>query len=125
MRPAPEFPARGRQRRRMRFLGAVLVVALAGCGGSGLEGTLAWERPPTLSRHAVTGSVQNKTSHSVTLDPRRMRLLDDRGSRVAGRIRVGTTKLATRASTGLRASWRSGSPVRIDYGAGTLALPSR
>src|SRR5436190_19191245 len=88
-RNSPEFRARGRPRRcsagaasaarrhygprRMRFLGIVLVVALAGCGASGLEGTLAWEKTPTVSGHVMSGRVQNTTSHSVTLDPTRMR----------------------------------------------------
>jgi hypothetical protein len=53
-----------------------------------------------------------------------MRLLDDHGRKVAGRIRVSSSSLASGASTSLTARWKSGDPVRIDYGAGTLALPS-
>src|SRR3954468_9924683 len=108
----------------MRRVGIVLLVALAGCGGGGLEGTLQWAEPPAVSGRSVSGSVQNTTSHSVTLGPKRMRLLDDRGKKVRGRIRVGRSELAAGASTSLRATWKSGNPVRIDYGSGTLALPS-
>jgi hypothetical protein len=102
----------------------VLVLLLAGCGGSGLEGTLSWEQGPTMSRQAVSGSVKNTTSHSVTLNAKAMRLLDDRGRKLGGRIRVARAELASGESTSLRATWKSGNPVRIDYGAGTLALPS-
>jgi hypothetical protein len=108
----------------MRRVGIVLFVALAGCGGSGIEGTLQWAQPPSVSGRSVSGSVENTTSHSVTLNPKRMRLLDDRGKEVDARIRVGQSELASGASTGLRATWKSGNPVRIDYGSGTLALPS-
>jgi hypothetical protein len=108
----------------MRRALIVSVVALVGCGGSGLQGTLRWEQPPTVSSHGVIGKVQNATSHSVMLDPRRMRLLDNRGRKVTGRIRVGRRELASGDATSLRAAWKSGNPVRIDYGAGTLALPS-
>jgi hypothetical protein len=72
----------------------------------------------------MKGSVRNTTSHSVSLDPKSMRLLDADGRKVAGRIRTGATRLAAHASTTLRGTWRSGKPVRIDYGTGTLALPS-
>jgi hypothetical protein len=72
----------------------------------------------------VIGRIHNTTSHSVSLPPKSMRLLDDRGRKVAGRIRVGRSELAAGGSTGLRATWKAGKPVRIDYGAGTLALPS-
>jgi hypothetical protein len=109
---------------RMRRAGIVLLVALAGCGGSGIEGTLQWEQPPSVAAGALNGSVRNTTSHSVSLDPKAMRLLDDRGKKVTGRIRVELAELASGASTTLRATWKSGKPVRIDYGAGTLALPS-
>jgi len=108
----------------MRRTAILLLVALAGCGGSGLEGTLAWEEPPALSGRSVSGSVQNQTSHSVSLDAKTMRLLDDRGNKVAGHFRVGRSRLASGEATSLRATWKSGKPVRIDYGAGTLALPS-
>jgi hypothetical protein len=108
----------------MRRRGIVLLALLAGCGGSGIEGTLQWEQPPAVSERSLNGTVQNTTSHSVTLNPKGMRLLDDRGEKVAGRIRVGQSEIASGASTRLRATWRSGKPVRIDYGSGTLALPS-
>jgi hypothetical protein len=108
----------------MRRAGIVLLLALAGCGGSGLEGTLQWAQPPAVSGHSLRGSVQNTTSHSVSLDPKSMRLLDDHGRKVGGRIRVTNTKVAAGASTNVTATWKSGKPVRIDYGAGTLALPS-
>jgi hypothetical protein len=102
----------------------VALAALAGCGNSGIEGTLEWAQEPSVSAHALVGRVGNTTSHSVTLDPKSMRLLDDRGHRVPGRIEVGVSELAANASTRLGATWKSGKPVRIDYGAGALALPS-
>jgi hypothetical protein len=108
----------------MRRVGIVLLVVLAGCGGGGLEGTLRWAQPPSVSSRSVTGTLENATSHSVSLNPKSMRLLDDRGKKVEGRIRVGRRKLAAGDSTALRAVWKSGNPVRIDYGSGTLALPS-
>ena len=106
------------------LIGIALVVAFAGCGGSGLEGTLDWTQPPSVSARSLNGSIENKTSHSVSLDSSAMRLLDDRGRKVAGRIRVESSRLASGSSTSLTATWKSGDPVRIDYGAGTLALPS-
>ena len=109
----------------MRRAGIVLlVVGLAGCGGGGLSGTLAWEQPPVVSAHGLNGSIKNTTSHSLTLSAQSMRLLDDRGRKVAARIRLGRSALASGEATSLRASWKSGKPVRIDYGAGTLALRS-
>jgi hypothetical protein len=108
----------------MRRVGIVLVVALAGCGGSGLEGTLQWAQPPSVSGRSVSGTVENTTSHSVSLNPKSMRLLDDGGEEVDARIRVGRSELASGDSTSMRAVWKSGNPVRIDYGSGTLALPS-
>jgi hypothetical protein len=108
----------------MRRAGIVFLVGLAGCGGGGLEGTLQWAQPPAVSGHSLNGSVQNRTSHSQTLDPRSMRLLDDHGRKIGGRIRVANSDLAAGASTSVTATWKSGKPVRIDYGAGTLALPS-
>jgi hypothetical protein len=108
----------------MRRVGIVCLVALAGCGGSGIEGTLRWEQPPTVSGHSVSGSVQNTTSHSVTLSAKSMRLLDDRGNKVRGTIRLDRSVVSPGDSTVLRATWKSGNPVRIDYGSGTLALPS-
>jgi hypothetical protein len=109
----------------MRRALTVLVVALVGCGGGGLKGTLQWEQPPTVSGHSVRGTVNNTTSHSQTLSPKSMRLLDDRGNRVPGTFRVDQTKIPAGASTSVSATWKSGKPVRIDYGAGTLALPSQ
>jgi hypothetical protein len=114
----------------MRRAGIVLLVALAGCGSSGLEGTLQWRADPRIRANgsaggaSATGVVHNTTSHSVSLDPKRMRLLDDHGRKVTGRIRVGQPELGAGSSTLLTARWKSGKPVRIDYGAGTLALPS-
>jgi hypothetical protein len=108
----------------MRRAGIVLLVGLAGCGGGGLEGTLQWAQPPALSGRALNGSVVNRTSHSQSLNPRSMRLLDDHGRKLDGHIRVANSQLAAGASTSLTATWKSGKPVRIDYGAGTLALPS-
>src|SRR4051794_19014328 len=98
----------------MRRSGIVLLVVLAGCGSSGIEGTLQWEQPPTSAGRAVNGSVQNRTSHSVTLDAKAMRLLDDHGRKVAGHVRIDREQLAAGEATSLRASWKSGKPVRID-----------
>jgi len=112
-------------RRVRRRIVIVLALALAGCGNSGIKGVLAWNGEPTVRAGAVAGRVRNATSHSVNLDTKAMRLLDDRGRKVNGRFTVGTGVLAPHAATSLRATWRSGKPVRIDYGAGTLALPSQ
>jgi hypothetical protein len=108
----------------MRRVGIVLVAFLAGCGGSGIEGTLQWAEPPSVSGRSLNGTLENTTSHSVTLEPKRMRLLNDDGKKVPARIRVDQSELGSGASTGLSATWKSGNPVRIDYGSGTLALPS-
>jgi hypothetical protein len=108
----------------MRRACALLAVLVVGCGSSGIEGTLQWSSPPSVSGHGARGVVKNTTSHSQALDPKSMRLLDDGGRKVAGRIRVGESALPAHASTTLLATWKSGKPVRIDYGAGTLALPS-
>jgi len=111
--------------RGMRLAASLFVlVALGGCGNSGIEGTLRWQGTPRVAGRELTGRVRNTTSHTVTLDAKSMRLLDDGGKKVPGRIRVGAEQLAARASTSLSASWKAGKPVRIDYGAGTLALPS-
>jgi hypothetical protein len=108
-----------------RALALVALALAAGCGsGSAIEGTLAWTSAPAVGAHAMNGSVRNTTSHSVTLDAKSMRLLDSDGRKVAGRIRTGAARLAAHASTTLRGTWKSGKPVRIDYGTGTLALPS-
>jgi hypothetical protein len=110
-------------RRSIPFVALALV---AGCGsGSAIEGTLGWTSAPAVGAHAVNGTVQNTTSHSVTLDPKAMRFLDADGRKVAGRVRAGSTRLAAHASTTLRGTWKTGKPVRIDYGTGTLALPSQ
>jgi hypothetical protein len=108
----------------MRRASIVFLAALAGCGGGGLEGTLRWEQPPVVSAHALNGSIQNTTSHSVSLSAKSMRLLDDHGRRVPARIRVDRQQLASGESTAVRATWKAGRPVRIDYGAGALALRS-
>jgi hypothetical protein len=107
-----------------RRIGIVVLLVLAGCGNSGIEGTLAWRQDPTGGAGGVSGQVQNTTSNTQALNPKSMRLLDDHGRRIAGRIRVGTRSLGPHASTALTARWKTGKPVRIDYGAGTLALPS-
>jgi hypothetical protein len=107
-----------------RVCALVAIVIVGGCGTGGIQGTLRWDSAPTVSSHGAHGVVENTTSHSQPLSPKSMRLLDDRGRRVAGRITVGDSPLRAHASTTLRVSWKSGNPVRIDYGAGTLALPS-
>jgi hypothetical protein len=107
-----------------RTVPVLLALALAGCSGSALEGTLRWQTNPRVGEHALSGRVQNTTSHSLTLDAKAMRLLDDRGNRVGGRVRVARSDLPAHAATTLSATWKSGNPVRIDYGTGTLALPS-
>jgi hypothetical protein len=108
----------------MRRGGIVLLVVLAGCGSSGIEGTLGWQGSPTIAAHRAGGVIENKTSHAVSVKPRSMRLLDARGKKVAARIRVDRSELQKGGSTRLEATWKSGVPVRIDYGSGTLALPS-
>jgi hypothetical protein len=110
-------------RRSIPFVALAVVV---GCGsGSAIEGTLGWTSAPAVGMHAVNGTVRNTTSHAVTLDAKAMRFLDGDGRKVAGRIRTGTPRLAAHASTTLSGTWKSGKPVRIDYGTGTLALPSQ
>ena len=103
----------------------LIVIVLVGCGSSGLEGTLKWKQEPSVSAHAANGSIQNTTSHSVTLDSKSMRLLDDRGEKVDGKVRAAVGSLPAGASTRLTATWKSGAPVLIDYGSGALALPSK
>jgi hypothetical protein len=104
---------------------AAVVVVVGGCGNSAIEGTLAWSSDPVVGRHSLNGSIRNTTSHSVALHPKSMRLLDADGRKVKGRISAGTDPVRAHASTTLRATWKSGKPVRIDYGTGALALPSR
>ena len=114
----------------MRLAAAIVAgVVLTGCGSTGFEGTLEWAQPPSVSAHSLHGRIRNTTSHSVTIDPKTTRLLDDHGRKVPGRVEVGgaastSTTLPAKGSGGLTATWKSGKPVRIDYGAGTLALPS-
>lgn len=101
------------------------LVLLAGCGSTELQGVLTWKGEPTVRSGSASGQVENTTSHSVDLNTKAMRLLDDHGRKVAGRFTVGTGVLRAHSTTSLGASWKSGKPVRIDYGAGTLALPSQ
>ena len=105
---------------------AILVLALAvgGCGSSGIEGTLAWVNDPAVSPHALNGTARNTTSHSVTLSAKGMRLLDADGKKVAARFRLSKERLEKGGTAVVSATWKSGKPVRIDYGSGTLALPS-
>jgi hypothetical protein len=112
--------------RRFIPCAGLVAVALAGCGGGGaIEGTLAWKSDPVVGTHSANGSVRNTTSHAVALNPKSMRLLDADGRKVNGRISAGSDPLPAHESTTLRATWKSGEPVRIDYGTGALALPSR
>jgi len=115
-----------------RVTGLVLaLVAVAGCGNSGIQGTLVWRTPPTVRAQAgrspgiVEGIVRNTTSHGVRIDPRQMRLLDADGHKVKATIRIGRPQLPPGGAAALGATWSAGKPVRIDYGAGTLALTSR
>jgi hypothetical protein len=111
--------------RRFIPCAGLVAVVLAGCGGgSAIEGTLAWNSDPVAGQGSVNGSVRNTTSHPVALTPKSMRLLDADGRKVKGRIFAGSDPLPAHASTTLRATWKSGKPVRIDYGTGALALPS-
>jgi hypothetical protein len=112
--------------RRFIPIAGLVALVLAGCGGgSTIQGTLAWSSDPVVRPFSVNGSVRNTTSHSVALNPKSMRLLDADGRKVKGRISAGSDPLPAHASTTLRAGWKSGKPVRIDYGTGALALPSR
>lgn len=101
-----------------------LAVVVAGCGDNGIEGTFRWQVDPHVGAHALNGRAENTTSHSLTLDPHAMRLLDDHGRKVAGRIHVAPADVPAHTATAISATWKSGNPVRIDYGSGTLALPS-
>ena len=109
--------------RRTTVIGLAALL-VAGCGGGGLRQTLEWKSGPDLTAHAASGVVENTTGHDVDLDPKAMRLLDADGRKVPGRFQVGESTLAAHASTPLRATWKSGKPVRIDYGTGALPLPS-
>lgn len=107
----------------MRRLAAILtLLALAGCGNSGIQGVLEWAAPPRVSERTLSGTLRNTTSHAEPLSAGEIRLLDEHGRRVRARIHVSTTSLSAHATAVIRATWRSGSPVRIDYGAGTLPL---
>jgi hypothetical protein len=111
--------------RRIVPVAGLVALMLAGCGGgSAIEGTLAWSGDPVVGAHSVSGLVRNTTSHSVTLDPKGMRLLDASGRKVAGRFTVEQPRVEGGGSVRVAASWKSGKPVRIDYGTGALALPS-
>jgi hypothetical protein len=109
----------------------LVALAAAGCGGgSALKGSLEWRKPPAAFNDpgggkTVAGFVRNTTGHSVDLDVRQMRLLDAEGRKVRGRIQVKRARLAPHEATPLVATWKSGKPVRIDYGTGALALPSK
>jgi hypothetical protein len=112
--------------RRFIPIAGLVALVLAACGGgSAIQGTLAWNSDPVVGPHSLNGSVRNTTSHSVALKPKAMRLLDADGRKVKGRISAGSDPLPPHASTTLHATWRSGKPVRIDYGTGALPLPSR
>jgi hypothetical protein len=102
----------------------VLAAAVAGCGSGGLRGSLEWQAGPRLGPHSATGVVRNTTGHTFDLDPHAMRLLDDDGRKVDGHFSITQPQLAAHAATRLEVSWRTGKPVRIDYGAGTLRLTS-
>lgn len=99
------------------------LAVLAGCGSSAIQGTASWVGAPRVAGHTLSGELRNTTGHSLGLDVKSMRLLDDHGRKVAARIRVGSASVAAHGTTSVRATWRSGKPVRIDYGEGTLALP--
>ncbi len=108
-----------------RAISVVFVsLALGGCGGSGIEGVLAWDGTPRVAGRSLDARVRNTTSHSEPLSAKSMRLLNARGQRVPARIHVGVSSLAAHSSTSLTATWKAGDPVRIDYGLGTLPLRS-
>jgi hypothetical protein len=102
----------------------VLVAAFAGCGSGGLRGSLEWSSGPVVHANSAGGVVRNTTGHSVDLDPHSLRLLDANGRKVAGHFSVTQTHLAKHATSALDVRWKSGKPVRIDYGAGALLLTS-
>jgi hypothetical protein len=109
-----------------RSISIAIAVLLAGCGGgSAIEGTLAWAGDPVVGAHRLSGVVRNTTSHPVTLDARVMRLLDASGRKLGGRFSVERRQVEGGRSVRVVAVWRSGKPVRIDYGTGALPLPSR
>ena len=107
-----------------RLFPIVLVALVAGCGNSGLEGVLQWDGNPRVAARALSGAIQNTTDHSLDLDAGTMRLLDASGRKIKARFRLDREHLPRGQEAQLHATWNSGKPVRIDYGAGTLALPS-
>jgi hypothetical protein len=102
----------------------LVVATVAGCGSGAIRGALDWKSGPQVTAQSASGVVQNTTGHSFTLDPKAMRLLDKDGRKVAARFGVGAAELPAHASARLDVRWKSGKPVRIDYGAGTLSLNS-
>jgi hypothetical protein len=100
------------------------VVLLASCGNSGIEQTLQWEGSPRVDARSASGVIRNTTSHAVELRAKSMRLLDADGKKVSGRFRVQRQHVGGGGTSRLVVTWRSGDPVRIDYGAGTLPLGS-
>lgn len=103
----------------------VLVVLLAACGNSSIEQTLEWKGSPKVDVRSASGVIRNTTSHAVDLRAKSMRLLDGDGKKVSGRFRVERQHVGGGGTSRLVVTWRSGDPVRIDYGAGTLPLGSR
>ena len=101
------------------------MAAFAGCGSGGLRGSLEWSTGPVVHAHSASGVVRNTTGHSVDLNPHALRLLVDNGRKVAGHFSVTQTHLAKHATSALAVTWKSGKPVRIDYGAGALVLTSQ
>jgi hypothetical protein len=108
----------------MRRAGVALVLALlVGCG-SGIQQTLVWKQSPAVSAHSAHGVVSNTTSRSFPLDTHAMRLLDENGRKVKGHFTISPARVPRHGTATLTATWKSGKPVRIDYGAGTLPLGS-
>lgn len=77
-----------------------------------------------VSGRSLHGVFRNTTSHSVSVDGHAMRLLDGRGQKVSARIRIAASSVPAHGNVAVSATWKSGKPVRIDYGSGTLALVS-
>jgi hypothetical protein len=110
---------------RRRLAVPIALFALAGCGSSGIEGVFEWAQPPRVGANSLQGTLHNTTSHSEDLSTSAMRLLDDRGRKVVAKFHAGATSVPAHGSTTVTATWKSGTPVRFDYGAGALALPSK
>src|SRR3954453_17126590 len=107
--------------RAMRLVASIVVlVALAGCGSSAIEGTLEWAQSPSLSSHSLRGQVRNTPSHPVTVDARSMRLLDDHGRKLPGQMRVaggaGSPELAAGGGTPPPGSGKRGKTWGIGQG---------